>query len=194
MSVVRWTFYDPNTTVTNTYSVNPNAGGTPELKKQTTSQRTTAGAKVIYFEGNTVPHTLQWSGTLLDEDQLDMFQEWFDKRHQILLTDDLGREYYIYITSFQIQRERARQHLWKHSYTMSASILDWPLEYHPELFAAAGIARGTGSAYGANDFPRPPAATGTGSAYDAYIFGSYGTATDAASGTGTAYNATVVVS
>lgn len=125
--VVRWTFYDPVTVETYTMQVNPKEGGTPGLKKNVNYKATTAATgRVLAFEGRDEPRMFDWSGTILTEQHLMDLTEWFNKRRQIQLTDDLGRQYWIYITDFTPKRERAVHHPWKHSYTMKAMEVDWP--------------------------------------------------------------------
>ncbi len=125
--VVKWNLYDPTVPEGYTFEVNPNQGGTPPLKKAITYQSTTSPfGKTLIFEGRDQVQEETVSGTLLTQVQLENLQYWFDKRHQVLLTDDLGRQYWIYITSFTPKRERARSHPWKHSYELSYTILDNP--------------------------------------------------------------------
>lgn len=121
----RWVFTDPSNGESYMFDVNPNAGGTPQSKRNMTTQKTTAGGKIIYFEGSLEPQTFEWSGVLLDEVQYQAYADWYNKKHQIYVTDDLERTYSIYIISFEPKRERARQHLFKHSYTAKAVLLDW---------------------------------------------------------------------
>jgi len=124
--VVRWTFEDPATLETYEYEVNPAAGGTPEYKKSIEYQNTLApGGRTLIFEGRDEPLTLEWSGTILSEEQHTTFVDWWDKRHQIYLTDDLDRQYTIYITEYSPKRVRNASNQWKHEYTIRATILDW---------------------------------------------------------------------
>lgn len=125
--VVRWTLYDPIDTTTYTMQVNPKEGGSPGRKKNVGYSNTSApDGKTIMFEGRDDPQTLEWSGTILTEQHLNDLETWFLKRRQVQLTDDLGRQYWIYITEYTPKRERAVHSPWKHSYTMKANILDWP--------------------------------------------------------------------
>lgn len=127
MNVVRWTFYDPTVPVTYTFEINPDTGGSPGYAKTLTSQSTVApGGKALVFEGADEVPSFEFSGTILTEAHFNAFTEWFDKRRQIQVTDDLGRQHWIYIATFKPVRERAVHHPWKHSYTITAVILDWP--------------------------------------------------------------------
>jgi hypothetical protein len=123
--VVRWSFYDPITLVSYEFEVNPREGGTPGRRKNITSQTTSASdGQAIIMEGAREPMTYEFSGTLLTEDQYNTFLEWFDLARQIQVTDDLGRQFWIFITEFSPKRERAIHFPWKHSYSIKATILD----------------------------------------------------------------------
>lgn len=127
MSVIRWTIYDPTSLTTTAFEVNPNEGGTPARKKTLTFQSTSApGGKTLVFEGRDEPESFEFSGTLLYQSQWTQFNTWFDLRHQVLLTDDLGRQFWIYITEFSATRKRAVSHPWKHEYKVTATVVDWP--------------------------------------------------------------------
>lgn len=124
--VVRWTFEDPATLETYEFEVNPSEGGTPEYNKNIQYQNTLApGGRTLIFEGRDEPLKLEWSGTILSQDQHETFVDWYDKRHQIYVTDDIGRQYTIYITSYKPKRVRSALNQWKHTYSMQATILDW---------------------------------------------------------------------
>lgn len=123
--VVRWTLHDPTVPETYTFHVNPNAGGTPGITKNLTTEVTAApDGSAIIFEGRPEPQTLSFSGVILEQAHLDALMTWFQKEHQLRLTDDLGRQYWVYLKSFTPTRERARSHAWKHTYTAEATILD----------------------------------------------------------------------
>lgn len=123
--VVKWQFYDGSTT--EVFEVNPNEGGSPTRRKTMTYKNTAApDGKTLVFEGRDEPGEISFSGTLLTQEQFDMFEEWWDKRQQVRITDDLGRQYWVYIHTFDAKRIRARSHPWKHEYTVEATILDWP--------------------------------------------------------------------
>ena len=126
MAVVRWVFEDPNTLAAYTFEVNPSEGGSPSYQKTISYKSTCApDGKVIAFEGRDAPKSLEFSGVLFTEAEFDAFVEWWDKRYQVNITDDLGREFSILIETFVPRRERARSHPWKHSYSVTATVVDW---------------------------------------------------------------------
>ena len=126
MPVVRWEFYDPVTTDTYEFLMNPSEGGSPGYSKSITFSNTSApGGKVLAFEGRDNVRELEISGVLKEASQLAAFETWFLKRNQIRVTDDLGRQFMVYITDFTPTRRRAVMTPYKHDYTMRMFILDW---------------------------------------------------------------------
>lgn len=126
--VVKWRFFDPIVSEGYVFEINPNDGGSPSRKKSVTYQNTAApGGRTLVFEGRDETQAMSFSGVLLSREQLAALERWFDKRHQILVTDDLERQFWIYITAFTPKRERAVSHPWKHTYQVEAVIVDWEL-------------------------------------------------------------------
>lgn len=124
--VTRWKLYDAVDDLEFTFTLNPREGGTPQSRKTVNYQNTAApGGNTLIYEGRDEVQTLEWSGIILEESHLNQLQSWFEIRRQLLLTDDLGREFWIYITSFTPQRIRTINRPWRHDYTMSAIILDY---------------------------------------------------------------------
>lgn len=124
--VVRWTFEDPVTLEEYEFDINPNAGGTPAYEKSFEYERTSApDGKVIVFEGRDAPQKLEFSGVILEQAHYDAFVEWWQKRYQISVTDDLGRTFSIILEKFNPTRVRAYHYPWKHNYTVTATIVDW---------------------------------------------------------------------
>jgi hypothetical protein len=124
MAVVKWKFEDPVTLESHTFAINPSEGGSPDFKKSFSTRSTTAG-KALIFEGADEPQRLSFSGVLFTEEEYEAFREWWQKRRQIKITDDLGRSYFILIQAFVPNRRRARSHPWKHDYQVDATIVDW---------------------------------------------------------------------
>lgn len=127
--VVRWQFTDPTGATPNTYvfEINPVEGGSPALKKNVIFKNTAApDGKTLIFEGRDDPAVFSFSGTLLTQTHFETLETWFLKRHQIVITDDLGRTFSVYITSFDPKRVRSPHVPWKHTYVCEAISLDWP--------------------------------------------------------------------
>lgn len=126
MAVVRWKFYDGSTAEEHTFEINPNAGGSLEYEKNLIEQNTCApGGRTLIFEGADNPPKLEFSGPILTESQHVAFLYWWNKRRQIRITDDLGREYWVYITSYKPVRKRSYLYPWRHDYTMTCTVLSW---------------------------------------------------------------------
>lgn len=122
--MTRWTFADPSTSESYTFIVNPNAEGSPVVKKTVTPLPLTASDGVqVMFEGRANPTTIEWTGVTLDESQYAAVVTWFGRRHQLQLTDDLARTTSIYITDFSSTRAAHRQHPWRLTYTVKAVLL-----------------------------------------------------------------------
>lgn len=125
MPVVRWTFTDPTLGETWTVPINPNDGGTPALAKNIhTAARTAPGAGHVIQEGEDQPGEMTFSGVILTQDHLETFQDWFDRRVVLIMTDDLNREFSIYFKSFSATRKWSHQYPWRHDYQVSAMVVD----------------------------------------------------------------------
>lgn len=127
MAVVKWVFHDPVTLIDYTFEINPNDGGSPAFEKNIIYESTTAPqGKTLVFEGADKPQKLSFAGVILYESQYQAFLDWWRKRYQIDVTDDLGRTFSILIEAFRPARKRSALYPWKHDYTIDATILDWP--------------------------------------------------------------------
>ena len=125
--MARWRFSDPVNLDEYVFDVNPNSQSPASYKKQVTYENTAApDGLVIMMEGRDETQQLSFEGTILDQEQYEAMVDWFGRRHQIEVTDDLDRTSTIYITAFEATRERALHHPWKHKYTVRYTVIDWP--------------------------------------------------------------------
>lgn len=125
--VVRWTFFDPIGPVTYTFPLNPSEGGLQGRKKNVSFEPTVgSGGRNLAFEGAEEPQRFSFSGVILSEAQYDDFNTWYEKRHQIQLSDDLSRQWWVYIDGLETPRRRSVNYAWSHRYTITAVELDWP--------------------------------------------------------------------
>lgn len=123
---VRWTFTDPVDSTVTQFDINPKSGGSLALTKNITSHPTVAvGGGIILFEGNQPVQEISFSGIIRTQQAFLDLVATFDKRHQIQLSDDLGRTFMIMITKFDPKRVRAVTAPWKHTYDVTATIVDW---------------------------------------------------------------------
>lgn len=124
---VPWKFDDPVTLEQYSFEVNPNEHQQPQRRKKIVTEDTCApDGRTILFEGRREVKKTTWSGIILTQEQFDEFDTWFEKPYQVKLTDDRGQEYWVYLESWEPTRQRAQHYPWKHQYSMTAYILDWP--------------------------------------------------------------------
>lgn len=127
MAVVKWTLYDPVLDSTLTFPINPAEGFLPEREKEFSMEHTTApNGKFIAFEGAETPIAFNFSGTFLDEASYNFMVTWFNKKYQLRLTDDLGKQYWVYLKKFSPKRRRSSNYRWSFSYDAEAVIINWP--------------------------------------------------------------------
>lgn len=125
--VVRWTFTDPQSLEVYTFEINPNDGGTPSPAKNLVFESASAEeGQPIIFEGRPKLNEQTASGTILTETQYNSLLYWYNKKRQIVMTDDLNRPTTIYISGIDFKRVRRVQAPWMHTYTLKYYILDWP--------------------------------------------------------------------
>jgi len=125
--MAKWRFDDLTDSTSYVFEINPNEGGSPQYKKTIQTSNTAApDGKTLIFEGRDEPQQLTFSGTILSQAQYDAMVTWFNKRHQIQITDDLSRQFMVYITGFEPKRVRAVHFPYKHTYTVTYTVLDWP--------------------------------------------------------------------
>lgn len=120
--MARWTLTNPFTSDSMTFQVNPNSGGSWRREREIHAKATTASgnnAAHIFFEGRDKPKTSEVSGVLLTQTMYDTLLDWYKKRVQLDLVDDLGRNMTIYITGFEPSRVRRLKHPWAHEYTLT---------------------------------------------------------------------------
>ncbi len=122
--MARWAFSDDVLTETYSFDVNPNRGGTPSFEKNLTYSSTPAGSPIV-FEGRDKPRTFTISGILREEAQLNALQSWYEKDYQIEITDDLGRQFWVFITDLEFQRAQTRRWPFRHTFTMNYIEVDW---------------------------------------------------------------------
>lgn len=123
MGRVAWEFYDG----VDTYElpINPSESSLPPIEKNITSHPTTAGRNVMFVGKRRKPQSIRFSGTILEEEQFRAFQEWVKKAHQIRITDDTGRQMWVYLVEFNPTRVRSVEYPWRHEYSARAVVLDW---------------------------------------------------------------------
>lgn len=100
-----------------TFLINPNDGGAATIQKSISMTQTVGPNRVnILQEGQNQAPTLDFSGFILEQTQLEALETWYDRRTLIKVTDDLGREYYGVFNKFTPKRIRRASNFWYHQY------------------------------------------------------------------------------
>jgi len=125
-AVVKWIFTDPTNSTSYQFPMNPSDGGSPAYQKTISySSAAGQGGNVLMFEGRDAVKTYSVTGTILTQEHYEAMITWFNKRHALTVTDDLGRTFSIYITGFTPRRRRSALYPYKHEYQLDYTELDW---------------------------------------------------------------------
>lgn len=117
MASWRWHLYDPTTGQDYELEINPNAGGSFGRERKLTIESTAAGdGKPIIFEGTPDPRGTSISGVILTQTHFEALDSWSRRHHQIRLTDDLGRVFWVIFRSWKPKRVRSAVYPWKHTF------------------------------------------------------------------------------
>lgn len=124
MARIAWRFEDPVVGTVEFMEVNPNEGASPTYAKNLTKKSAVApGGQVLLFEGNDQPRQFDFSGVILTEAQYTLLYEAWAKRHPILIVDDLGREFRVYMETFSPSRVVSGTNPWRHNYQATSVIV-----------------------------------------------------------------------
>lgn len=121
---VPWVFQQLHDPDIYEFAVNPLTARMPGVQKTFAKQKTASGKEVI-FQGRDLVKTMAFSGTILTEEHLEVMDVWFSKEKQVSITDDLGQQYWVYLTSFNASRNYSSQFPWRHEYSAEATVLSW---------------------------------------------------------------------
>lgn len=123
---IAWRWEDPTEGTVEFMSINPNEGASPSYAKNLTKETTTAPGgerNTLIYEGADQASEFQFTGVILTEEQYEFLRLAWEKRHLVLLTDDLGRIFTLYLESFTPKRVRSNTYPWRHTYDASAVIV-----------------------------------------------------------------------
>ncbi len=126
MARIAWRFEDATEGTVLFMPINPNDGASPHYQKSLTKETTTAPGgtgQTLIFEGSDQAIDFAFSGALLTQEHYEFILNAWKKRHLLKLTDDLGREFVIYIESFNPKRVRSATYPWRHTYDANAVIV-----------------------------------------------------------------------
>jgi len=134
MSRTAWRFYDDVLDETYFWPVNPKEdSGSHAITKAfnyqaQAAQRRTSGnvdtVDALVSVQAVEQSAFSYSGFVYDQQQFDALVSWCNRGYPIYLTDDLGREFLIYVTGLELSRVRSRQNPFKHSYQFTGIILE----------------------------------------------------------------------
>lgn len=119
----RWRFYDSVVDETYVFEINPDSGGSPTYGKRVVKSTTQADRSSLIIEGSPPAQNIDFSGVSLTQTQLEAFVNWFNRRRPIKLTDDLGRQWTVYIRSVEPDRKRNLSEPYEHHYKISTVVL-----------------------------------------------------------------------
>lgn len=127
---VAWTLTDPTGATPATYSwqINP-AQASLNYSKSPVYQISGGGTNAqenVIFEVQDAQQKLSFSGTVLTEEQYNEMILWFNKGNELLLTDDLGRGFVVYISNFSFQRKRSNDFPWYHTFSGEFLVVNAP--------------------------------------------------------------------
>lgn len=106
------------------FAINPLDVSMPSVQKTFTEQKTASGKSVL-FQGRDQVQRMSFSGTILTQLHFEIFEEWFSKEKQVSITDDLGNQFWVYLTSFTPTRNYSARFPWRHEYNAEAIMLSW---------------------------------------------------------------------
>jgi hypothetical protein len=111
--VFRWTLFDPVVPESYTFAINPHDSSPQPMQKNVAYYATVADdGATVFFEGQDVPQQATFTGSCLTEDHYNQLVYWYSKRRQVLLTDDLGNQKWIYFVLFTPTRKYGVNYPW----------------------------------------------------------------------------------
>lgn len=141
--VVRWTFFDVETSESVVLPLNPNEMSSPTFQRSTKSAwtsrfsaRGTAGGgngaepdngrgrPRLFDSGPSSPTDFTFSGIIQSEAHYELLLEWAKRCNLLRVTDHLGRTFEMIIQRFEpVEQRPTATNLWKMHYTMSCLLL-----------------------------------------------------------------------
>lgn len=130
--VTKWVFRDPVADYTYTWEVNPLTMSTPWADKVITEGHTTANdGQPLEWEGAPKMQTLQLSGTLLTQTQLEAFQHFASINRRIWLIDHYQRGWAVSVEELDAEpRTKGQaQYPWIHDWKMTLFVWRGPVDF-----------------------------------------------------------------
>ncbi len=127
MSVRRWVIKDPYDTdpATNkwTFIRNPREMTSIYLDRPIVAQPTTAGNKILLWEGPKTAKEWSFSGPVLEKVLFDELRRWVYKRRRLVITDHYGRNISTVLKTIDLVPKRRVNIYYSHEYTVTGLIL-----------------------------------------------------------------------
>ena len=124
MARVAFKLHDPDSSETYNMEINPNDSGTPTMRNTYNYQTPTAGTNgPIISQGVRELRKLDYSGTLLTENQYNQMLLFSAREYPWHITDDLGRKFAVMCESFEPKRIPSISHPWRHDYTWNLIVI-----------------------------------------------------------------------
>lgn len=120
---IKWTLTDSVIGDSYTFNANPNSDEESYQKNLQFEAVVLPGNLPLLYEGQDTPTTVTFNGTLISQTQWQTFVSWFNRRHQVLLTDDRGYSRFIYIYQLQGTRKPSAQFKWRIDWQMTAYLI-----------------------------------------------------------------------
>lgn len=131
MSSNRWVLTDAVRSDSYTFNANPNSDQEQYQKNLQFEAVLIPGSLPLLYEGHDTPTAMTLSGTLLSQTQWQTFVNFFNRRHQVLLTDDRGYGRFIYISNLQGTRKPSALFKWRMDWQMQAYMIGGPTFPNP---------------------------------------------------------------
>lgn len=119
-----WVFDDVHASLTYELEINPQNATMPGIMKTLTATPTARGRPIL-SQGRNKPQQMQLSGTILTQEQLETVRSWCEKEKQIRITDDLARQFWVYLSNFDPRRVRSVEYPWRHEFTLTCTVVSW---------------------------------------------------------------------
>lgn len=123
---VKWTLTDPSgvAPANYTFEINPSHGGIVSFKKLLIyNVYAAADGSLVALEGRQPLVDFQFVGDVLSQAQFTALELWYQKRNRVVVTDDLGQTFNVYIHSLAWTRKPSTNYPWFHSYTCDSKVI-----------------------------------------------------------------------
>lgn len=123
MSVLRWVLYDPATSESYTFRINPDEATSPRPAREL-SFGVSLDGRAPGFESSAPPQDWEFGGVIRTQEQHDELLYWSRKKGKLRVTDHLGQTFEIMIRAYRpTERRKTALVPWRLRYTMQTICL-----------------------------------------------------------------------